>query len=81
MHRRHPLRVLDIVGLLRRGFEPGEMLRMYAVRLTLGQVHAALAYYYDHPEKIETSIREGRELVARVRRDQARVLRQQHRAK
>ena len=75
------IRVLDIVGLRRRGFEPEEMLRMYGVPLTLGQVHAALAYYYDHPEEIETSIREGRRLVARVRRNQARVSRQLRRAK
>ena len=75
------IRVLDIVGLKRRGFEPEEMLRMYAVPLTLAQVHAALAYYYDHPEEIEASIREGRKLAARVRLDQARVLRQQRRAR
>ncbi len=75
------IRVLDIVGLRRRGFEPEEMLRMYAAPLTLAQVHAALAYYYDHPEEIEASIREGRKLVARVRRDQARILRQHRRAR
>jgi uncharacterized protein (DUF433 family) len=75
------IRVLDIVGLRRRGFEPEEMLRMYAVPLTLAQVHAALAHYYDHPEEIEASIREGRKLVARVRGDQARILRQHRRAR
>jgi uncharacterized protein (DUF433 family) len=75
------IRVLDIVGLRRRGFEPEEMLRMYAVPLTLAQVHAALAYYYDHPEEIETSIREGRRLVARIRSDQTRNARQQRRSK
>ncbi len=75
------IRVLDIVGLHRRGFDPEEMLRMYAVPLTLAQVHAALAYYYDHPEEIEASIREGRKLVARLRGDQARIRRQQRRAR
>ena len=75
------IRVLDIVGLKRRGFEPEEMLRMYAVPLSLAQVHAALAYYYDHPEEIEASIREGRKLVARIRLDQSRVLRQRRRAR
>lgn len=73
------IRVLDIVGLERRGFDPEEMLRMYAVPLTLAQVHAALAYYYDHPEEIEASILEGRKLSARVRLDQARVFRQHRR--
>lgn len=75
------IRVLDVVGLRRRGFEPEEMLRMYAVPLTLAQVHAALAYYYDHPEEIEASIREGRKLVARIRRDPTRILRQQRRVR
>ena len=63
----------------RRGFEPEEMLRMYAVPLTLAQVHATLAYYYDHPEEIDASTREGRRLVAHVRRGRAQVLRQQRR--
>ncbi|HVO11546.1 MAG TPA: DUF433 domain-containing protein [Vicinamibacteria bacterium] len=75
------IRVLDIVGLRRRGFEPEEMLRMYAVPLTLAQVHAALAYYYDHPEEIEASIREGRKLVARIRIDQGRAVRQRRRSR
>jgi uncharacterized protein (DUF433 family) len=70
------IRVLDIVGLRRRGFEPEEMLNMYAVPLSLAQVHAALAYYYDHPDEIEASIREGRKLVARIRRDRSRLVRQ-----
>jgi uncharacterized protein (DUF433 family) len=65
------IRVLDIVGLRQRGFEPEEMLGMYAVPLSLAQVHAALAYYYDHPDEIDASIREGRKLVARIRRDRS----------
>lgn len=75
------IRVLDIVGLRRRGFQPEEMLGMYAVPLSLAQVHAALAYYYDHPEEIDASIREGRKLAARIRRNQPRLLRQQRRAR
>ena len=57
------------MGLRRRGFEPEEMLSMYAAPLSLAQIHSALAYYYDHLDEIETSIREGRKLVARIRRD------------
>lgn len=75
------VRVLDIVGLHRRGFQPEEMLRMYAVPLTLAQVHAALAYYYDSPEDIEASVREGRKLAARIRRDRARSLASRRRAR
>ena len=36
--------------------------------LTLGQVHSALAYYYDHEEEVERLIKEGEEFVAEMRR-------------
>ena len=70
------IRVLDIVNLLRCGYEPEEMRDMYAVPLTLGQIHAALAYYYDHPEEIEASSRQARKVAAQVQREQARHLKQ-----
>ena len=49
------IRVMDIVALLEEGITPENMLTMFAVPLTLAQVHAALAYYYDHKEEIEAS--------------------------
>ena len=52
------IRVMDIVELQRQGKKPEEMLHVFAVPLTLAQVHAALAYYYDHREEIETSFAE-----------------------
>ena len=70
------IRVLDIVGLHRQGYKPEDMLPMYASPLTLAQVHAALAYYYDHPGEIEASIREGRKAVAQIEREQARLFKQ-----
>lgn len=36
-------------------------------RLSLAQVYAALAYYYDHKEAIDTSIREQRELAQQMK--------------
>jgi uncharacterized protein (DUF433 family) len=36
--------------------------------LTLGDVHAALAYYFDHREDIDRTIREGEALVAKLRK-------------
>ncbi len=45
------IRVMDIVALEREGYVPEKMLNVFAVQLTLGQVHAALAYYYDHRTK------------------------------
>jgi uncharacterized protein (DUF433 family) len=35
--------------------------------LTLGQVYAALAYYYENKEAIDTSIKERRQLAARMK--------------
>jgi uncharacterized protein (DUF433 family) len=52
------IRVMDIVGLQREGKQPEEMLHVFAVPLALGQVHAALAYYYDHREEVEASFAE-----------------------
>ena len=52
------IRVMDIVELQREGKKPEEMLHVFAVPLTLAQVHAALAYYYDQREEIEASFAE-----------------------
>jgi uncharacterized protein (DUF433 family) len=52
------IRVMDIVELQREGKRPEEMLDVFAVPLTLAQVHAALAYYYDHEQEIEASFAE-----------------------
>jgi len=52
------IRVMDIVELQREGKRPEDMLHVFAVPLTLAQVHAALAYYYDHREEIEASFAE-----------------------
>jgi uncharacterized protein (DUF433 family) len=52
------IRVMDIVELQREGKKPEDMLNVFALPLTLAQVHAALAYYYDHREEIETSFTE-----------------------
>jgi uncharacterized protein (DUF433 family) len=70
------IRVLDVVGLHRQGYKPEDMLEMYASSLTLAQVHAALAYYYDHSDEIEGSIEEGRKAVARIQREQVRFFKQ-----
>lgn len=56
--------VADLVWLEKAGKSPEEMREYYSGRpLTLAEVHAALAYYYDHPDEIEASIAagEGRE--------------------
>src|SRR3989304_6821348 len=53
------IRVMDIVALEREGYAPEKMLSVFAVPLTLGQVHAALSYYYDHQDEIEASFTEA----------------------
>ena len=40
----------------------------YWPALNMGQVHSALAYYYDHKEDVERLIKEGEEFVAEMRR-------------
>ena len=50
------VRVIDVVVLHERGLSPEEILDSYE-HLSLGQVHAALAYFYDHPEAVEDDFR------------------------
>jgi uncharacterized protein (DUF433 family) len=71
------IRVLDIVQLLHEGRKPEEMLNVFAVPLTLAQVHAALAYYYDHPQEVEEAYRESERWEAEYERDRAAYLRRQ----
>jgi uncharacterized protein (DUF433 family) len=68
------IRVLDIVQLLKEGKKPEEMLDVFAVSLSLAQVHAALTYYYDNPEEIEESYRESERWQAEYERDRAEYL-------
>jgi uncharacterized protein (DUF433 family) len=35
--------------------------------LTMAQIHSALAYYFDHLEEVNISLKEGDELEARLR--------------
>jgi uncharacterized protein (DUF433 family) len=63
--------VVDIVQLQSEGKTPEEMLNVFAVPLTLAQVHAALTYYYDHGEEIDASFLDEDEVEARIERDRA----------
>ena len=56
------IRVVDLVtSHLYRGLNPDEVAAAYA--LTLGQVYAALAYYYDHKREIDDWMRADAEAV------------------
>ena len=58
------IRVMDVVCLLKEGRTPEQMLEVFSVSLTLGQVHAALAYYYDHRDEIEAAFAEEDDIEA-----------------
>ena len=50
----HRIRVMDIVTWHeKRGLSPDEILDLYP-GITLADIHAALAYYFDHQEEIES---------------------------
>jgi uncharacterized protein (DUF433 family) len=49
------------------GQSPDEIIEAFP-HLTLAQVHAALAYYYDHHQEIEAQLREEDETVSALAR-------------
>jgi uncharacterized protein (DUF433 family) len=61
------VRVIDIVALHERGLAPEEILDSYE-HLSLGQIHAALAYFYDHPDAVEDDFRRAAPDEAEFRR-------------
>ncbi len=50
------------------GWSPVELQFQYP-HLTLGQIHSALAYYWDHQEALDTEIARGLELVDAMQRE------------
>ena len=58
----HKIAVHDIAAYTHQGMSPEELTRNFP--LTLGQIHAALSYYFDHKEEID---RENEEEVAEIK--------------
>jgi len=53
----HRVRVADIVAWHeRRGYSPDEVVTLFP-GIGLGDVHAALAYYFDHRDEIDADLR------------------------
>jgi uncharacterized protein (DUF433 family) len=50
----------------RMGMTPDEIVSQHP-GITLADVHAALAYYFDHREQIEADIKEGEEFADKLR--------------
>jgi uncharacterized protein (DUF433 family) len=58
----HRIRVMDIVGWHERaGMSAAQIVAEVFPSLTKADVHAALAYYYDHPEDVEKDFRNDEE--------------------
>jgi uncharacterized protein (DUF433 family) len=63
----HRIRVQDIyVCHELRGMTPDEIVQAYPT-ITLADVHAAMAYYWDHREEIQRQIKEDDEFVQALR--------------
>lgn len=62
----HRIRVQDIViWYERQSLTPNEIVHQFP-SITLADIHAALAYYYDHIEEIRQHIRESDEWVTQM---------------
>ncbi|HVR99058.1 MAG TPA: DUF433 domain-containing protein [Thermoanaerobaculia bacterium] len=65
----HRIRVMDIVVLHeQRGLSFDEIVTTYP-GLTLADIHAALAYYFDHREEIQENLARDRQLAAEMARE------------
>jgi uncharacterized protein (DUF433 family) len=62
--RGHRIAVQDIALRAREGMRPEDIAEVY--RLTLGEVHAALSYYYDHRDAIDREIVEEDDEIRRL---------------
>ena len=70
----HRIRVQDIaVWHEKLGMSPDEIVSEHPT-LTLADVYAALAYYFDHREEIERDIRDDRTFVEAFRRQNPSLL-------
>jgi uncharacterized protein (DUF433 family) len=63
---RFPVRSV-VQYVLRLGMTPEEMVAEWK-NLTLGQIHGALAYYYDHKAEVDRSILENERAMKRLPR-------------
>ncbi len=70
----HRIKVKHVaVWYEKMGMMPVEIVQTYPT-ITLSQVHAALAYYYDHREEIEASILEEEDFVEKFKAENPSLL-------
>lgn len=62
-------KVIEIVLPIRAyGISP-EQLHLEMPHLSLGQIHSALAYYWDHKQELDSDIRRRRDLGEQLRKE------------
>ena len=57
-----------VLDVLAHGWSPDEI-QFQHPHLTLGQIHSALAYYWDHKEELDGDIERRLERVEEIRRE------------
>src|SRR5262245_60132916 len=63
----HRITVADVaIWHERLGMSPDEIVSEYTT-ITLSDVHAALAYYFDHRDEVDREIRDGEEFAEKLR--------------
>jgi uncharacterized protein (DUF433 family) len=63
----HRVRVMDIaIWYERQGMSPDQIVDLFP-ELTLADIHAALAYYFDNREQIDNDIRRDAEIEAEMK--------------
>jgi hypothetical protein len=72
--RLRPMALIDTGRLESEGYTPEQMQDVFAVPLTLAQIHLALAYAAAHPEDIEAAFAAGDEALQQIERDRADFL-------
>jgi len=62
-------KVVEVVTLMKaHGLSPEEVC-FQLPHLTMGQIHSALAYYWDHKEEVDRDIQRREEYAQRLRRE------------
>ena len=70
----HRIRVQDVaIWYEKMDMTPDEIIFHYPT-ITLSDVHAALAYYFDHREEIEQDIREGKIFIEEFKKEHSSPL-------
>ena len=70
--------VVDVAIAHGQGYTPEEIKSLFSSRpLTLAEVHAALAYHYDHPEELEEYLRRSGQAEEKIAALKAKAERRQ----